>query len=82
MLKHALTVCTLALAGCAMNPAAGTAGTASDSVTDHHLANAQRVRCDRIKVICIDATVPGLMPTLMFPTITLPALPNLLSLPR
>lgn len=81
MVKHALILCCLlALTGCALDPAGGTV--AAGGSTDGHGASALRTHCDRIKVICIDARVPAMVPALTLPTVTLPAMPSLLTLLR
>jgi hypothetical protein len=82
MTRHLLILCALALAGCAMSPPLATPSAPAHDGDHRHVAGTPRARCDRIRVVCIDAAAPGLMPRLLFPTVTLPAIPNLPTLPR
>jgi len=80
MLKHSLIICALALAGCAVNPAGSTAR-AYASNGDRPIS--PPAHCDRIKVVCADLSAPGAaLRTLPLPTMTLPVVPSLLTLPR
>jgi hypothetical protein len=81
MVKASLTIgCLIALSACALDPAAG--GGATSVVRNGH-GNALQARCDRIKVICIDTNVPASLPSsLGIPSVTLPSVPSLLTLPR
>lgn len=81
MTKRFFIVCALlVLAGCALNPTGATSG-AFASNGDRPIS--PPARCDRIKVVCVDLTGPGATQMLLpLPTVTLPALPSVLTLPR
>ena len=81
MTKRFFIVCVLlALAGCALNPTSATGGVTAGN-TGRPIS--PPAHCDRIKVVCVDLTGPGVVPMLLpLPTLTLPALPSVLTLPR
>ncbi|HZP11654.1 MAG TPA: hypothetical protein VFB36_04450 [Nevskiaceae bacterium] len=80
MTRRFIIVCALlALAGCAMDPA----GRGPSLAAGGDRPVSPPAHCDRIKVVCMDLTVPGAaLRVLPLPTVTLPAVPNLLTLPR